>query len=180
MEVITRSDLASCKICKVEKPRYRIAGSPYPSDGEGRWYGKVCYPCNLAIKATDNRKRGVKPRDAATNPAQVKGVRAEQFVQAHYESLGFAVTRTTSAGPDLLVTGNGSSFTVEVKSAVRARPQRGSWYVGPVRPARRSDDFVAIVLPDNTIHIEAMAGHLAACNPSGNRCVTKLIRKAAA
>jgi hypothetical protein len=108
-----------------------------------------------------------------------KGRRSEKIAKCFVEGLGFQnVQLTKFHGPDLSCERDGRTFTVEVKSAVRK--SENCWIVSRVYPARCLDDLIAIVLPDDSVHLCPMSEHLKLCNKGGARTITGLVLGGAA
>lgn len=81
------------------------------------------------------------------------------------------------AGPDITALSPfGTNKTFEVKSAWSVNKGR-TWGVRPVSPLRRADDFVLIVLPNNTVLQFEMREHLRLCSRRGSRTITNLVRR---
>lgn len=142
--------------------------------GRKRRQRSQCYDCYM----TDLRKkRGTKPRLDSDSPIIKSAVRAEKIAAEHFRSIGWSVEHGHGAGPDLIISGwaGGSArASVEVKQAFRGTR---CWLVPFVKPNRRSDDFVAIVLPNGKVIVEKMSEHLSKCGNYGNRAVTAMVKQ---
>jgi hypothetical protein len=96
------------------------------------------------------------------------------IVKSYFERLGFLVfdIRDPSAnGHDMTVAKNGRSFRVEVKTVL---PSTRSFRVKAVKPNRKNDDWIALVMGENVV-IQPMKDHLSACGKDGTRHVTELV-----
>lgn len=121
---------------------------------------------------------GFGPRGSKVNPictSTAEAVRCELVAAEFFRSLGFSVEVGHGAGPDLFCEAGNLSYTVEVKKAgLNSR----RWRVGNVKPARKKDDLVAIVLPNGRVYIDSMEHHLDACTPrDGSRSVTRIVKE---
>ena len=165
-----------CRECGQIKTRLRAELDSfgkwvYREDNGKKWNRLQCYECakNYA------RKIGIsKPRHLLIDHKNKLGFQSEIKVKQYFEKLGFKVTQTTCHGPDLILEKNGLTITCEVKTACLSHSN--CWFVTPVYPKRTNDELIAIVLPNDRIHIEKMRDHLEFCSKSGRRSITTLIR----
>lgn len=121
-----------------------------------------------------NRRKGHKPRSEVMERSNRKGYLAEITAKLHFEKLGYHVTQSAQFGPDLIIEKEGIVATVEVKSSVFTRT---SWCVHLVKKKRLSDDYIAIVLPNNEVHVDSMKEHLKLCSGCGKRTITNLVKQ---
>lgn len=120
-----------------------------------------------------------KPMDDVTVPHIAKGRRAERLVAEHFEQHGARKVEIGNGarGADIVVTTrDGITYAVEVKAATK-QPVGNSWLVHKVSDLRKNDNWIAIVLPDDSIVFETMQEHLAKCAPNGRRTVTDLVKR---
>lgn len=101
--------------------------------------------------------------------------KADELLASKFmESQGYTVISLAAArGPDIVCSKDGREFTVEVK---RASATGGQWLTTHVYPARRNDDLVAIVMPNESVHLCSMVEHLAKAQASTVRSVRDLVR----
>lgn len=171
-----------CKICKITKSyiyKNKIpSGTRVFVDEHGHnWSGRVCSPCSSKIKGDWEHKTGrSKTIDTTLNVRHQKGRKAERMVQSFYDNYGLITQLTQKKGIDLKVFNNdGSSFTVEVKSAWK-RKGHESWIVDKLKNWQKKCDLVAMVFVEQkVIIIEPMKLHLSRCQNGGQRTVTKLL-----
>lgn len=171
----------TCSACGQTKPhvftgRYPCGSRTYIDDTGRHWHGKRCSACFLAHSVEWQHKTGYsRPLDEVTTWHIAKARRAERVAMRHFERIGYEVEITRGVGPDLKISLLGAQKTVEVKSTCK-NTSGVSWFVAPVEDARRGDDFIAIVLPDDAVVVNRMAEHLALCRPSGGRTITEIIK----
>lgn len=130
-----------------------------------------CFDCRKSIH---DKKLGRVRREHSTRPQTVAAVGAEKIAQRRFEDLGFSVKRVNVIGPDLTCRIGGLEYTVEVK---RATHGSRSWKVAQVRPKRKCDDLVAIVLPNEYVYIDSMKNHLESCSRGGTRTVSSIVKQ---
>lgn len=177
---INEKTIKKCKICGKEDVAYFFKLSEWWRNGthfrqkifkdsRGRWwYGKRCHSCTMK---KIREKRGTKPRVESSHPMIVAAVRRELLAAEKFKRLGFKVDIGHGAGPDLYCDIGSFSWTVEVK---HAKHLFGIWYVERIRESRKSDDLVAIVLPDDRVYIDSMSVHLSKCTKKGGRTIRDL------
>lgn len=144
-------------------------------DATGRaWHGSVCPDCKTT--QSKNRRRYRMNRDAVGDPGNTtkRGLECENLVANLLTSQGFTVKQTTKKGPDIVATLGDLTLTVEVKKAVKNT--NGNYYrTHKVCDKRKSDDLVAIVMPNGAVYIEHMSDHLSKCNDDGRRTITHIV-----
>lgn len=168
-----------CRSCSLLKEKIKSEREPthsrwvYRDENGKRWSGRLCPSCKEEYSLNWRRDNGYLPIDEVLYSTTKKGRMAEKTVQTYFEQMGAIVKITKTKGPDLLVKLGNKTFTVEVKSA---SPNGTGWRIAPVSDLRKNDDFLAIVFPDNRIHIEFMKDHLSKVSSSGVRGVTSLLK----
>ena len=175
-----------CSVCKEIKQKIRMEKYVYKNKPTGsyfrdkngvKWNGTQCGDCANKLKLKKNYEGGKRtPIDLITNPSIKKGRDSESIVQKYFEKLGYKVLINKCHGTDITIFDKKTKkkSTVEVKSVVKHNIAN-CWYVNKVRAKRKNDDLIAIVFPNNKIHIESMKSHLLKCNNGGNRTVTGLL-----
>lgn len=178
---LPQKELYQCVVCGISQWRIRAEPIPrggyfYKNENGEPWNVRKCPTCKKQEQIKCSRRIGHKPMDEVKYHPLFIGRKSENLVKVLLENVGCWVKPTTGKGPDLLVLGPQEiiPITMEVKTAVFSK---GVWYVGVVRPARRQDDMVAIVLPNSVVYFESMKKHLNKCSPCGVRYLTKLIKK---
>lgn len=123
-------------------------------------------------------QRGFKGLDNQTAPHSIKGRNSERLVAAFLAAHGYTKVELLGGPyqPDITFVEDGITRTVEVKTAICPRGST-SWYIESVSPRRLDDDFLAIVLPGDTILLYPMKEHLRFCSSSGRRPVTELVKQ---
>jgi hypothetical protein len=143
-----------------------------------RWNGTIA-PCCISKYRMDwsRKKLGTKDRKDQTDPTLVKGYQAELVAKKHFEKMGFKVDHCENhRGPDLVLNG---IITVEVKTvSTDKRHKRLHYFIGPINKNRINDDFIAVVLPNNELHIERMSEYLKECRKGYVRNANDLVRGA--
>jgi hypothetical protein len=142
--------------------------------GRIRCQRATCYDCTME---KIRKKRGTKPRLLSDSPIIKSAVRAEKIAAEWFRSRGWAVEHGHGAGPDLVVRfpPDGAVLAhVEVKQAFRGTR---CWMVPFVKPSRKADDLIAIVMPNGAVHVEYMRTHLEKCGAYGNRSITKIVKE---
>lgn len=152
-----------------------VVVTKYFKDKRGRSsVGNVCHAC---VVARSRKKRGYpSSRDESKSKMVMVAVAAEKIAAARFESLGFIVERTEYHGPDLKCRIGNMEWTVEVKRARRMSSGR-SYETDIVCKNRKSDDLIAIVMPNGAVVIDSMKNHLSKCQRGGCRSVTKMVRE---
>lgn len=156
--------------------KYKSATIHIYRDYRGRyWNGNHCHSCSLSRsrKRMGFGKRGSNnsPKTTATSEA----VRCEKIAAKFFESLGFKVEIGHGAGPDLFCDLGPWTYTVEVK---KVNKNVSRWRVGRVTPARKKDDLVAMVMPNDRVYIDSMKNHLKNCVQSdGTRSIGPLVKE---
>lgn len=176
------SHTRTCSKCHQEKVHIQFDndafGEPLYADHLGRrWYWRVCPDCRAARVNAYHASLSTFCVDNSTIPTVVKGRKAERTVERHLKFLGYTeIQLTRFRGPDIKCKSpDGVSLTIEVKSTSRSGAY---WCVGRVSQPRRSDDLIAIVLPNEKVLMEPMREHLSKCHGSGStRCITLLVRE---
>lgn len=160
-----------CIKCGTDKVRIKTGikyGRGYKKVGaDGRiWNGRICPDCVVTAVRERRHQLGLnKPVSELTDCNIATGRRYENLVAEYFRERGMRVEQTTGKGPDIIANG----LKVEVKSMRRVCNR---FYCNPVEKSRVNDDLIALVMGD-TIVIETMEEHLAACTPKGNRGVDK-------
>jgi hypothetical protein len=106
------------------------------------------------------------------NSGHQKAAESIAIAAAFFRGLGFQVTNPkdpSANGPDLTIFKTSGAFNVEVKSAsISSR----AWRIK--KTLRIHDDYMAIVFPNGTVHVDTMSDHLSFCSGDGTRHLTKL------
>ena len=166
----------SVQVCTFRQGR-RVFREP-----DGRWWnGRKCPDCNNRAIVELNYKNGKhRPIDQCRGRTQRLGRVAERIAAKELALRGYADIELNSKviGPDISYTINGQRLLVEVKSAIRT-VSRGTaaFTTGVIRPVRQNDDLVAIVFPNNKVHIWTMREHLAGGLAQGKRSIRFLVEK---
>jgi hypothetical protein len=170
-----------CKSCnkfdwKIRKSlRKRRNNFVYVNERSKEWYGYLCPECHHKAKTEYNRRRGIRSLDDIPNHNVQVNRKAEREVERFLKGNGFEVLGlTTTKGPDVVVRKGKRTLYVEVKRVFRMK-HSNTWRVTGVEPARRNDDFIAMVFPNKRIVLERMDRHLKKCAPSGIRTVTEMM-----
>lgn len=130
-----------------------------------------CFECRQnSLRKNQGRVR----RGDSTKPQTVAAVGAEKIAQKRFEDLGFSVKRVEVIGPDLTCKLGDWTYTVEVK---RATYKGRSWKVAHVRPNRKKDDLIAMVLPNGYVYIDSMENHLSKCTKYGSRAISGIVKE---
>lgn len=170
-----------CTKCKALKSRIfsglRPNGSRIYKESSGLlWGGHTCNSCVRREHIEKTRSKGVhKHRKDSTDPRHVRSYQSELIAAKFFKSMGYSVEQASCQGPDLTLTMGGIKLTCEVKYAGKQK-DRNSWRVAPVFPNRRSDNLIAIVLPDDSVIVQPMSYHLACCSNCGSRSVTSIVK----
>lgn len=173
-------DFEQVRCIRCEKTRDRKTCGRYAygriryEDRDGAQWGSA-NACSFCRRKQEGHRRPGK----ATSPVSI-GKRAELRVADWLRGNGYLDARAIGGAgrPDVLFTDeHGMSRSVEVKKAIAAYGGK-CWQTHPVSPRRRDDDFVAIVLPNDSVILCSMIDHLALCSPSGKRAITDLVREA--
>jgi hypothetical protein len=104
---------------------------------------------------------------------EIKALNSVKLATKYFKKLGYKATEkssVTSNGYDIVILKKDKSFTIEVKSAFYSSR---SWLIG--KTFDKENDFIAIVMPNNEIHIEDWNSHKAKCKRNGRRCITKIV-----
>lgn len=108
------------------------------------------------------------------NTSTLEAVRCEMLAATFFRELGFSVEEMHGAGPDLFCEIGSLSYSVEVKKAhINSR----RWRTSKVTLRRKSDDLVAIVLPNGRVYIDSMKNHLKHCAGDGTRAITPIVKE---
>ena len=168
-----------CKECGIKEDciivktyRYKSAIINTAMNSENRkWNGNFCPECNL-IRI--RKKFGYTKREDSKREIIRKAVESEKLVRDFIsEKFGVSARIGHGTGPDVIFNTGNIKWSVEVKVANKNGER---WRVNGVRPSRRNDDLIAIVLPNKRVHIEPMSDHLAQCVKSdGSRSIRHLI-----
>lgn len=173
----TCSKCHQAKVC-VQSGTNTFGEPRYADERDRAWLWNTCPDCIRARRTAFDRSRGIRSIDECQNPKVAKGRKAERIVEKYLASLGYSnIALTKYTGPDITCScpKSGERVTVEVKSTVR---EGGSWRVPKIHPSRRKDDFVAIVLPDDSVMTLAMSTYLSRCGRSdGSTCITRIIER---
>ena len=104
---------------------------------------------------------------------EIKAQKSVSLVRKYFKRLGYTATSKSnvkSNGYDLVIIKGSKSFAVEIKTAFYSCR---SWQVG--KTFNTKNDFIAIVMPNNIIHIEDWESHREKCNKNGKRTLTKIV-----
>lgn len=120
-------------------------------------------------------------RDGILAPTHKKGRIAEEIAASELIRRGFKEVQLNPnlKGPDITAKAPIGRWTIEVKSAVKytRHGKYHFWLTEKVSGPRRSDDYVAIVMPDKSVHLYTMPYHLMMCRKDGRRNVMPLLKK---
>lgn len=173
--------LVKCKDCGTEKTRIKSELTKYGyfsyrEESGLLWSGISCRACANTYQVELGRKYGHVERKNLTDHANYTAIKSEAIAKSYFVNMGYLVKQTQCHGPDLVLTMNKTSITCEVKTATQRKQQGNFWYVSPVSEKRKSDDLIAIVVPNKTVVVHPMKYHLSCCSVSGQRTVTEIVR----
>lgn len=150
----------------------RASGDWVFKDERGRiWSSGACPDCKLLQSKNAKLARQQSRAEAEIRNWHIaKGREAERLVAAVIRGCGIkGVKVTQNKGPDITA----ESRAIEVKSVLK---YGSNYFTHMVSEARKGDDLIAIVLPDQSILIQPMRAHLAECRRSGERTMSYLCK----
>lgn len=172
-------EMKKCKKCEKQEPCeivktyvYKTATIHSYKNREGRiWNGHYCPDCNLD---RIRKKFGYTRREDSQAPIIKKAVEKEKYVaQWIKDNLRINAEIGRGTGPDVLAFAHNKTWKIEVKPA---NLNGARWRTNKVTDKRKSDDLVAIVLPNQSVYFDTMKHHLSKCVKDGSRSVGSIVR----